>query len=925
MTTNMEESPAPVSIAPGNAPAHVRRARLPLFCKFVFVFGLFIGSALLASVLLDLWLSDQTLAPLHALLIRAAALMLLGLSMALAAGLLLARSMAVPITALQDGAVRLGWGELGHRIDVRTGDELETLAHRFNEMAGRLQESYATLEDKVEERTGELSEALQQQTATADVLKVISRSAFDLQAVLDTLVVSAVRHCNAYDALILLRDGEWLRVKAHHGPIPIDFADWPLTRNWTSGRAVVDGKPVHVPDIAAAGDEFPDSHAHSLRQGHRSILSVPLLRGEEAIGAIAIRRNELRPFSDKHIELVTTFADQAVIAIENVRLFTELEARNRELNEALEQQTATSEILRVISTTPTDAQPVFETIVRNAVSLCGSLFANVFQYDGELLHFVATDNVEPGYVELLQAKYPMRPDPSQVSGRVVLSRSVVRLEDALGDPDYDHRFPVAMSWRRMLGVPMLREGELLGVIVVGWAEPGPVSKRQEELLRTFADQAVIAIENVRLFDEVQARTRELAQSVEELRALGEVSQAVNSTLDLETVLNTIVAKAVQLSGTDAGAIYVLNKANTKFKLRATYGLDEAMVAAIRDRRIRPGETAIGRATERRQPVQIPDVRYEPSSSVLDIVVQAGFRAILIVPLLGPERAIGVLVIRRKAPGEFPQSTVELLQTFAAQSVLAIQNARLFHEIEEKSRELELASRHKSQFLANMSHELRTPLNAILGYSELILDDIYGAVPDKARAALERVQSNGKHLLGLINDVLDLAKIEAGRLTLSLTDYSMNEVVASVVAAVEALAAEKCLALKVEMPPDLPKGHGDEQRIRQVLLNLVSNAIKFTDSGEVAIRVRTGDGAFQVAVSDTGPGISAEDQAKLFQEFQQADNSSTRNKGGTGLGLAISRRFIDLHGGRIWVESAPGQGSTFTFELPVTVDLQEDVE
>jgi signal transduction histidine kinase len=477
----------------------------------------------------------------------------------------------------------------------------------------------------------------------------------------------------------------------------------------------------------------------------------------------------------------------------------------------------------------------------------------------------------------------------------------------------------------MLGVPMLREGELLGVIVVGWAEPGPVSKRQEELLRTFADQAVIAIENVRLFDEVQARTRELAQSVEELRALGEVSQAVNSTLDLETVLNTIVAKAVQLSGTDAGAIYVLNKANTKFKLRATYGLDEAMVAAIRDRRIRPGETAIGRATERRQPVQIPDVRYEPSSSVLDIVVQAGFRAILIVPLLGPERAIGVLVIRRKAPGEFPQSTVELLQTFAAQSVLAIQNARLFHEIEEKSRELELASRHKSQFLANMSHELRTPLNAILGYSELILDDIYGAVPDKARAALERVQSNGKHLLGLINDVLDLAKIEAGRLTLSLTDYSMNEVVASVVAAVEALAAEKCLALKVEMPPDLPKGHGDEQRIRQVLLNLVSNAIKFTDSGEVAIRVRTGDGAFQVAVSDTGPGISAEDQAKLFQEFQQADNSSTRNKGGTGLGLAISRRFIDLHGGRIWVESAPGQGSTFTFELPVTVDLQEDVE
>jgi signal transduction histidine kinase len=420
-----------------------------------------------------------------------------------------------------------------------------------------------------------------------------------------------------------------------------------------------------------------------------------------------------------------------------------------------------------------------------------------------------------------------------------------------------------------------------------------------------------------------ARTRELAQSVDELRALGEVSQAVNSTLDLETVLNTIVAKAVQLSGTDAGSIYVLNKANTKFKLRATYGMDEAMIAAIRDRRIRPGETAIGEATEQRQPVQIPDV--QGTSQVLDIVVQAGFRSILIVPLLGRDRAIGVLVIRRKVPGEFPQSTVELLQTFAAQSVLAIQNARLFHEIEEKSRELELASRHKSQFLANMSHELRTPLNAILGYSELILDDIYGEVPEKARAALERVQSNGKHLLGLINDVLDLAKIEAGRLTLSLADYSMNEVVASVVASVEALAAEKHLALKVEMPPDLPIGHGDEQRIRQVLLNLASNAIKFTDAGEVTLKASLVDGAFQVSVSDTGPGISPEDQAKLFQDFQQADDSSTRKKGGTGLGLAISKRFIDLHGGRIWVESMPGQGSTFTFELPLTVDLQEDLE
>jgi signal transduction histidine kinase len=479
--------------------------------------------------------------------------------------------------------------------------------------------------------------------------------------------------------------------------------------------------------------------------------------------------------------------------------------------------------------------------------------------------------------------------------------------------------------RSTIAVPMLKDANLVGAIVIYRQEVRPFTDKQIDLVRSFANQAVIAIENVRLLKELRQRTRELAQSVEELRALGEVSQAVNSTLDLETVLNTIVAKAVQLSGTDAGAIYVLNKANTKFKLRATYGMDEATVAAIRHSSIRPGETIIGQATELRQPLQIADVLEAPAAGILDAVVQAGYRSFLIVPLLGPDRAIGVLVIRRKVPGVFADSTTDLLQTFAAQSVLAIQNARLFHEIEEKSQQLELASRHKSQFLANMSHELRTPLNAILGYSELVLDDIYGAVPEKARAALERVQSNGKHLLGLINDVLDLAKIEAGRLTLSLADYSMDEVVASVVAVVEALAAEKHLALTVEVPSDLPIGHGDEQRIRQVLLNLVSNAIKFTDAGEVTITARVGDGAFQVAVSDTGPGISAEDQAKLFQEFQQADSSSTRKKGGTGLGLAISKRFIDLHGGRIWVETAPGQGSTFTFELPVTVEPQEDVE
>jgi signal transduction histidine kinase len=294
---------------------------------------------------------------------------------------------------------------------------------------------------------------------------------------------------------------------------------------------------------------------------------------------------------------------------------------------------------------------------------------------------------------------------------------------------------------------------------------------------------------------------------------------------------------------------------------------------------------------------------------------------LIVPLLGRDHVIGALVVRRKARGAFPQTTVDLLKTFAAQSVLAIQNAQLFTEIDEKSRQLEIASQHKSQFLANMSHELRTPLNAILGYTELILDSIYGEPSDKMREVLERLQANGKHLLGLINDVLDLSKIEAGQLTLDLSDYSVQDIVHTVVVAVESLATGKKLKLTTDVAPNLQTGHGDERRLAQVLLNLVGNAIKFTDKGDVAIKATAADGSFTVAVRDTGPGIAPSDQSKIFEEFQQADSSITRKKGGTGLGLSIAKRIIEMHGGRIWVESAVGKGSTFAFTIPTNVERQ----
>ncbi|MGA8412687.1 MAG: histidine kinase dimerization/phospho-acceptor domain-containing protein, partial [Xanthobacteraceae bacterium] len=391
-------------------------------------------------------------------------------------------------------------------------------------------------------------------------------------------------------------------------------------------------------------------------------------------------------------------------------------------------------------------------------------------------------------------------------------------------------------------------------------------------------------------NKVETRTQELAQSVGELRALGEVSQAVNSTIDLETVLNTIVTKAAQLAGTEAGAIYVYDEAQNEFRLRATYGMSEELITAMQDQHASISE-AVSDLTAAREPNQVADLLDQPSAPVNAIMIKAGYRARLLVPLLAPDGPVGALVVRRREPGEFPKNTVDLLQTFAAQSALAIQNARLFSEIGQKSQQLEVASQHKSQFLANMSHELRTPLNAVLGYTELILDSIYGEVPEKARTTLERIQSNGRHLLGLINDVLDISKIEAGQLTLSLTDYSIKGVVHNVYGAVESLATSKNLALKVELPKDLPPAHGDERRLTQVLLNLVGNAIKFTDTGEVAIRTSIANGSYTVAVHDTGPGIAERDQGKIFEEFQQADSSITKQKGGTGLGLAIAKRII----------------------------------
>ena len=469
-------------------------------------------------------------------------------------------------------------------------------------------------------------------------------------------------------------------------------------------------------------------------------------------------------------------------------------------------------------------------------------------------------------------------------------------------------------------MPILKGDELLGVIMIYRLEVKPFTDTQIGLVETFADQAVIAIENVRLFDEVQARTRELAHSVEELRALSEVSQAVNSTLDLQTVLETIVAKAAQLSGTEAGAIYVRDE-RREFQLRATYGMSDDLIATIRDMHAGISE-AVGQLTEAHDPNQTADLRELPPTPVNDTILRAGYRARLLVPLVRSGEVVGALVVRRKTPGEFRASTVDLLKTFAAQSVLAIQNARLFGEIEEKSRQLAEASQHKSQFVSSVSHELRTPLNAIIGLTEMMVTNAARFGTEKALEPLQRVNRAGQHLLGLINQVLDLSKIEAGKLELNPQTVQLAPLIDEVIGTARQLAEQNKNRLVVEAQENLGTLTVDPMRLRQILLNLLSNACKFTKEGEVALRgrrVSNGGHWIELSVSDTGIGMTPEQQAKLFEEFTQADATTAQRFGGTGLGLAITRKLARMMGGDVTVTSEPGKGSVFTVRLPAGAD------
>jgi len=412
----------------------------------------------------------------------------------------------------------------------------------------------------------------------------------------------------------------------------------------------------------------------------------------------------------------------------------------------------------------------------------------------------------------------------------------------------------------------------------------------------------------------QKLTAELGRSVEEMRALAEVGQTVNSTLDLETVLSVIVSKATQLSGTEAGAIYVFSEASLEHQLRATYGMTQSLIDALRDQHAEISNT-VALAIERRQPMQTPDLRAERPSVARDIMLEAGYLARLIVPLLAADRIVGALVVRQKAPGEFPKNTITLLQTFAAQSVLAIQNARLFSEIKEARVIAEEATKAKADFLANMSHEIRTPMNAVIGLAHLCLKSDLTA---KQRDYVGKIHNAGTSLLSIINDILDFSKIEAGKLDVENVTFEIDALMTNVSTVVAQKIQDKGLELLFDVSSNIPPALlGDPLRLGQVLINLLGNAAKFTERGEIRLTCQLlelggGKAKLQFSVKDTGVGMTKEQASRLFQAFSQADTSTSRKYGGTGLGLAISKRLVELMDGAIWLNSEPGVGSTFSF-------------
>jgi GAF domain-containing protein/anti-sigma regulatory factor (Ser/Thr protein kinase) len=765
----------------------------------------------------------------------------------------------------------------------------------------------------------ETRESLAQQTALSEVLNTISRSVFDLDAVLQTIVERAAALCDADGAVITRRVGDLTIAAASFGDVATRAAipgnATPVDERSLLGRALITGRRQYVPDAR--------QHPDLPQDGPNTRLIIPLLRDGVAIGTLGVSRRVARPFSESELRLFEVFADQALIAIENVRLFNETK-------EALKQQTAVGEVLKTISRSAFDLQPVLDIVLNNAVRLAGADIGWLSRVENEQFTTVAYSTEFPETVreELVRQRAqghiggPWVPlgIGGGLMGFTLAEGRTVHLPDVKADPELKGSVVARLTESRtVVGVPMLRDGRSIGGMVLARYQVRPFGERELDLVQTFADQAAIAIENVRLFNETK-------EALERQSAVSEVLKTISRTVfDLGPTLQTVVENAARLCDADAAwmsqrvadARIAINAQTMQF-FGARWArnpelldrFDKVDVVYVDDPRAIMGRTYVERRT-----IAVDDIAAEQDLDRSTTAFAVGARSVLAVPVLRDDEALGVIVFARTAIRPFAAREVELVETFADQAAIAIQNVRLFNETQDKSRQLEVASQHKSEFLANMSHELRTPLNAIIGFSEVLLQGIFGDVNEKQREYLADVLGSGQHLLSLINDILDLSKIEAGRMDLELSTFRFRDALDSGLTIVRERAARHAIQLNAVVASDVGTLEADERKVKQILYNLLSNAVKFTpDGGRVDVSVRADNGDVRVEVRDTGIGVAPEDQEQIFEEFRQVGRERSRE--GTGLGLTLTKRFVELHGGRIWLESTPGQGSTFTFTLPM---------
>jgi signal transduction histidine kinase len=760
----------------------------------------------------------------------------------------------------------------------------------------------------------------------AEVLNILSRSPTHLRPVFDAILAHATRLCQGNFALLCRYNQGDLVGEAICNGTP-EFTARFMGLRFKPGRegptrlAALERRTVHVADMTIEPGFSPIVLQHDRA---RTVLAVPLLRDTNLAGVITIWRREVRPFTDHQIALVRAFADQAVIAIENARLFDEVQSRTRDLSESLQQQTATADVLKVISRSTFDLQTVLDTLVESAARLCGAPHGLIFRYDGTSARAVAGYNNVPGFKELW-AENPILPNRATTTGRALVECGVVHIPDVLADPEYNppegelKRAQQLGNYRTTLVAPMLREGVPLGTITLWKTQVEPFTESQIELVKTFADQAVIAIENTRLLNE-------LRESLQQQTATADVLKTISRTaFDLQRVLETLLETAVRLCGAKHGMIFRYD--GEYCRAAADYNNPPGLLELWQRTPIRASrQTTAGRALLERRPVQITDAQSDPEYHFPEALKLQSFRSVLAVPLLREGVPLGIISLWKTEVAPFTDRQIELVSTFADQAVIAIENIRLFDDIQDKSRQLAEASQHKSQFLANMSHELRTPLNAIIGVSEMLREDAEALKQDTE--PLDRVLGAGRHLLALINDILDLSKIEAGRMELALSSFALAPMIADVVKTIEPLAAINSNKVAAHCDGGIGTMHADQMRLRQALLNLMSNANKFTERGAISIDARqrqeNGHDWITIAVADTGIGMTPEQMGKLFQEFSQASSTTASKYGGTGLGLVISRRFCRMMGGDITVKSEPGIGSTFTIRLPRIVDAPKEV-